>query len=266
MINPFIRQITHRSSVKNDLEFYDRTASEWWDEAADIYALSKLNPARFHYFERVIKDWTGLRVLDVGCGGGYSCENIAKHGAIATGIDQSHACIEAAQHHAIQMDLPITYQQGYAEHLPFADDRFDVVVCVDVLEHVSDWQQTVREIFRVLKSGGIFCFDTINKTATSRLILITLLENILRKIPAGVHDWNQFVSPDELSECLAQTGFSSVTMNGFDLFGRSPWGYVQTLWHYQTRRAFQIGIDDDLSVMYIGWAQKRSPEGEIDAR
>ncbi|MGB3492788.1 MAG: bifunctional 2-polyprenyl-6-hydroxyphenol methylase/3-demethylubiquinol 3-O-methyltransferase UbiG [Elainellaceae cyanobacterium] len=254
-----IKSLIHPNPIKNDLEFYDRTAHQWWDKTADIYALNQLNPARFSYFERLISDWSGLHVLDVGCGGGYSCEVLAKKGAIATGIDQSHACIEAAQHHAMQMALPIAYQHGHAERLPFADHQFDVVVCVDVLEHVSDWQQTVREIFRVLKPGGIFCFDTINKTDVSRLILITLLENILRKIPAGVHDWEQFIPPNELSRFLTQTGFASVTMNGFDLFGRSPWGYMKTLWHYQTHRAFNIGIDDDLSVMYIGWAIAPSP-------
>lgn len=249
-----LKHLANRSSIKNDLGFYDRTASEWWDESADIYALNQLNPARLAYFERVMTDWSGLRVLDVGCGGGYTCEELAKKGAIATGIDQSHACIEAARSHALQMNLPITYQHGYAERLPFADHQFDGVVCVDVLEHVSDWQQTVREIFRVLKPGGIFCFDTINKTRRSRLIFITLLENILRKIPQGIHDWNQFIPPDDLAGVLAQTGFTSVTLNGFDVFGRSPWGYFKTLRHYQTHRTFQISIDEDLSVMYIGWA------------
>lgn len=247
------KSVKHKS-VKNDLNFYDRTAPHWWDPNADIYALSQLNPARFAYFEQMIPDWRGLHVLDVGCGGGYSCEFLAQKGAIATGIDQSRPCIEVARRHAHEYDLPITYQHGHAEALPFESQQFDVVVCVDVLEHVSDWRQTIAEIFRVLKPGGRFCFDTINKTAASRFILITLLEDLLRKIPQGIHDWNQFIDPQDLTTCLRQTGFKSVQINGFDVFGRSPLGYWRTLWHYQRHRSFQIRIDNDVSVMYIGWA------------
>ncbi|NEQ30482.1 MAG: 3-demethylubiquinone-9 3-O-methyltransferase, partial [Leptolyngbya sp. SIO4C5] len=127
---------------KNDLGFYDRQAAEWWRPSAKIYALHQLNPLRFQFFDRYVEDWQGLRVLDIGCGGGYTCEFLAQRGAQVWGLDQSAACIAAAQQHAAH--LPINYTTGVAEHLPYGDRQFDLVTCVDVLEHVEDLPQTLR--------------------------------------------------------------------------------------------------------------------------
>ncbi|MGD1951496.1 MAG: bifunctional 2-polyprenyl-6-hydroxyphenol methylase/3-demethylubiquinol 3-O-methyltransferase UbiG [Leptolyngbyaceae cyanobacterium] len=207
---------------RNNLAFYDQQATQWWSETATIFPLSKLNPLRFKYFDRVIPQWHGLRVLDVGCGGGYTCEFLAQRGAIVIGIDPSAACIEAAKRHSSAMDLTIDYRVGMGESLPFECDRFDVVVCVDVLEHVQRPAATVTEISRVLHPGGLFCFDTINRTWQSRWIMIWLLEDLLRQIPRGIHDWHKFVTPEELHQLLAQSGFSEITMQGFDLFGHTP--------------------------------------------
>ncbi|NEQ28675.1 MAG: methyltransferase domain-containing protein, partial [Microcoleus sp. SIO2G3] len=109
---------------RNDLSFYDRMAARWWDRSAKIYALHHLNPLRFEYFDCFISNWQELRVLDVGCGGGYTCEFLAKRGAIVSGIDQSQACIHSAIDHAKQHNQNIGYQQGYAEASPYADRSF----------------------------------------------------------------------------------------------------------------------------------------------
>ena len=144
---------------------------------------------------------------------------------------------------------------GRAEALPFAAGRFDVVVCVDVLEHVDRPEAVIAEIARVLAPGGTLCFDTINRTFRSRLTMIWLLETLLRLIPAGVHDWRRLVPPEELRRWLEASGFGAITMRGMDLFGRGPVRTLGRLLHYRRCGGFQVRFDDDLAVMFIGTAR-----------
>ncbi|MGF1459707.1 MAG: bifunctional 2-polyprenyl-6-hydroxyphenol methylase/3-demethylubiquinol 3-O-methyltransferase UbiG [Leptolyngbyaceae cyanobacterium] len=243
---------------RNNLAFYDQQAAQWWQETATIFPLSRLNPLRFQYFDRFVPDWQRLTVLDVGCGGGYTCEFLAQRGAIVTGLDQSAACIYAAKAHARQSGLTVDYTVGLSENLPFPDNTFDVVVCVDVLEHVQDVERAIAEISRVIKPQGWFCFDTINRTWQSRLLMIWLLEDLLRQIPPGVHDWHKFIAPSELECWLALSGFATPTIQGFDLFGRTPWANVARLLHYWRTQAFRVRFDGNTAVMYIGAAQLSS--------
>jgi 2-polyprenyl-6-hydroxyphenyl methylase/3-demethylubiquinone-9 3-methyltransferase len=239
---------------RNNLAFYDQQAPRWWEATATIAPLNRLNPLRFQYFDRAVPPWPGLRVLDVGCGGGFTCEFLAHRGAQVWGVDQSAQCIEAAQTHAEQQALGIHYHWGVAEALPFEAAMFDVVVCVDVLEHVVDPQRAVAEMSRVLRPGGIVCFDTINRTGRSRLVMIWLLENLLRQIPVGIHDWNKFITPEELRAMLDQSGFGSVTMAGFNLFGSTVAETLAAYRLYQSTGNFEARFDDDQRVMYIGTA------------
>jgi 2-polyprenyl-6-hydroxyphenyl methylase/3-demethylubiquinone-9 3-methyltransferase len=243
---------------RNDLEFYSNVASEWWQPDSLIYALNHLNPLRFDYFDRHLADWQGVRVLDIGCGGGYTCEFLAARGAIVSGLDQSQDCITVAQDHANQQGFSIDYQQGLAESLSYADASFDAIVCVDVLEHVSNLTQVIQEIERVLKPEGCFLFDTINRTWQSKLIMIWLLENILKLIPTGIHDWNQFVTPEELTSLLIQSGFDQIEIKGFSLFGNSLADYFAAYTYYRQTGKLRSQINQDVSVMYIGKAIKRS--------
>lgn len=241
---------------RNDLSYYDRWASEWWHETAKVYALSYLNEPRFEYFDRHILNWQGLKVLDVGCGGGFTCEFLARRGAIVTGVDQSAACIGAAKEHAAANGLAIAYQSAPAEDLPYANASFDVVTCVDVLEHVADWQKTLKEIERVLKPGGVFCFDTVNRTFKSKLVMIWLLEDLLNEIPQGIHNWPQFIQPQELISTLRLHGFQSIEIAGFNLFGSTILEYLQSYWHYRRTGKFNVRLNADTSIMYIGKAVK----------
>lgn len=240
---------------RNNLSYYDQWAAQWWNKSATVAPLSRLNPLRFQFFDQYITDWRGLSVLDIGCGGGFTCEFLAERGAQVTGIDQSAACIAAASRHADEVNLKISYQQGYAEQLPFHDAAFDVVVCVDVLEHVEDPQQTIAEIGRVLGPSGWFCFDTINRTWQSKLVMIWLLENTLRQIPCGVHDWDKFIKPAELVGMIEEQKMQTVAVNGFDLFGKGVLGKWKSLRRYWESGEFQVSFEGD-RVMYIGAATK----------
>jgi 2-polyprenyl-6-hydroxyphenyl methylase/3-demethylubiquinone-9 3-methyltransferase len=241
---------------RNNLVYYDRWATEWWEATAKVYALSYLNPPRFEYFDRHIPNWQGLNVLDIGCGGGFTCEFLAQRGAIVAGVDQSTACIQVAQAHAKQQQLAIAYQVAHAEVLPLPADSFDVVTCVDVLEHVDDLRQTLQEIHRVLKPGGTFCFDTVNRTTKSKVVMIWLLENLLNEIPQGIHDWHKFIQPAELTADLRSLGFEQIDITGFNLFGSTLWEHVQSYWDYRRTGQFNVRLNADTDIMYIGKAVK----------
>ncbi len=229
--------------MKNDLDQYNEHGSEWWNTDGPFYVLKSMNEPRFEYFDQFIASWNGIKVLDVGCGGGFTCEFMAKKGAAVSGIDLSEVSIDTAKKHAEESNLTIDYKNGTAENLPFEDDSFDVVNCVDVLEHVEDVSVIIAEIKRVLKPGGTFLFDTINKTFKSKLIMILLLENIKKEIPKGTHDWNMFIPPVKMTSYLEEGGFKDIEFKGFDVRGIDS----------KTKSIIAV-INDNLSVMYLGKA------------
>jgi len=205
--------------------------------------LNSFNPPRFDYFANFIKAWQGVHVLDVGCGGGFTSEYLAKMGAVVHGIDISPKLIETAKKHAYSMSLKIEYKQGAGESLPYEDNRFDVVICVDVLEHVSDLRKVISEIQRVLKPGGLFLFDTINKTEESKFVMIRLMEDTLKEVPKGSHKWEKFIEPETLKALLHDMRFEKIEMKGFEVKGKD-----------EKSDALIVEINDNVSVMYIGKA------------
>ncbi len=249
---------------RNDLAYYDLNADKWWKEDETLHLSSHLNKSRFEFFESYVPNWKGIKVLDIGCGGGLACEFLAKRGAHVSGIDLSFNSIKAAQEHAKKSNLQIDYQCGVAENLPYEENTFDVVVCFDVLEHVEDWKKAIGEIYRVLNKNGIFLFDTINKTFKSKFIMIWLLEDILKQIPRGLHDWNKFIQPQELIDVMERTGFADVAIKGFDLTGGTNFKTLRdiVLRGLSKQREggevelFEIQINEDTSVCYIGKAVK----------
>ena len=219
--------------MRNDLTFYDKVAGVWWAEERPrwVRTLQNMVPARLKWFDGFV-DWPGKTVLDVGCAGGFMAEAMDERGATVTGIDPAADAIEAARRHAQETGRDIRYDVGVGESLPYEDASFDAVVCVDVLEHVESVPQTLSEIARVLKPGGVFCFDTINRNPIARLAAITVAEDVLRVLPKGTHDPALFIKPAELREMLIAAGLTPDRTTGlgptglnrrFDLtFGRLP--------------------------------------------
>lgn len=192
--------------MRNDLTIYDKTADRWWsDDIRWVRTLKNMVPGRLSWMDRQI-DWAGKDVLDLGCAGGFMAEALDARGARVTGIDPAAQAIDAARAHAARTGRAIRYDVGTGEALPYPDAAFDAVVCVDVLEHVQDLSQVLAQTARVLRPGGMFLFDTINRTWLARLATITIAEDILRILPRGTHDPALFITPQELRAGLVQAG------------------------------------------------------------
>jgi 2-polyprenyl-6-hydroxyphenyl methylase/3-demethylubiquinone-9 3-methyltransferase len=192
---------------RNNLDIYDDVAADWWsDDIRWVRTLKNLVPGRLGWFNRHI-DWVGKTVLDLGCAGGFMAEALTRNGANVTGIDPAAQAIAAAAARAKHMNQTIQYDVGVGENLPYPDDYFDAVVCVDVLEHVTDLIEVLAEVVRVLKPGGLFLYDTINRNIIARLATITIAEDVLRLLPKGTHDPTMFIKPRELRDALVEAGF-----------------------------------------------------------
>ena len=250
---------------------YDRLAASWWEDRGFLHELTALNPARFGYMRRVLREelrltLTALHVLDVGCGGGLLAEEFARLGCAVTGVDPSQESLTAAREHAATEGLAIAYRRGSGEALPFVADSFDVVYCCDVLEHVNDLRQVIAETARVLKPGGVYLYDTINRTPRSRLIVIKLLQEWrwTALMPPRLHDWNMFIRPTELGHLLEQHGLQPGGLTGLKPRA-NPLRLLMAL--RQRKRGLlsyaeaiermDLGESADTSVSYIGYARKR---------
>lgn len=201
--------------MPTDNDLYNRDAHLWWSDAGYCSLLrTGLNPVRLAYFRGVLRDDLhvdprGKRVLDVGCGGGLLTEEFARLGCHVVGVDPSTPSIAAARAHARGSGLDIQYGVAAGEQLPFAGASFDAVVCCDVLEHVTDVDRVLAEAARVLTAGGVYFYETINRTLLSRLLFITLAQDWLRVLPPCLHDWGLFITPRELRERMARYGIEN---------------------------------------------------------
>jgi 2-polyprenyl-6-hydroxyphenyl methylase / 3-demethylubiquinone-9 3-methyltransferase len=230
--------------MRNDLTIYDRVAESWW--SADIRwvrTLKNLVPGRLEWFDRQI-DWEGREVLDLGCAGGFMAEAMATRGAKVTGIDPAAEAIDAARAHARESGLRIGYDVGVGEALPYSDASFDAVVCVDVLEHVADLNKVLAGVARVLRPGGLFLFDTINRNPLARLATITVAEDLLRLLPRGTHDPAMFIKPAELRAAMQGAGL----VPG-DFTGLGPRGVNRRL-------DLTFGPLPLTAILYMGLARK----------
>lgn len=250
---------------------YDELADTWWDENRFLHLLKAMvNPWRVPYFKSALmkhygQDLSRVRLLDIGCGGGVLTEEFARMGCQAVGIDISPRSIAVAQAHAAQSGLSIDYRTGEATSLPFEEGSFEAVSCCDMLEHVSDWERVIAESARVLKPGGLFLFDTINRTQKSKAVMIHGLQksSFIRLMPADTHIWEMFIKPDEITTALQKQGMNVEDIQGSKI-AKNP---LATLWDVRQKkqgritfgelgRRLELKLDRDLSLNYLGYARK----------
>ncbi len=226
---------------------FEAMAAEWWNPAGKFRPLHQMNPCRLDYvtaqiaaeFERNLgapRPFAGLRVLDIGCGGGLLAEPMARLGAEVVGVDASPRNIEVARIHSEQTGLEIDYRHGTAEALAAAGEQFDVVLNMEVIEHVADPLAFLGACHDLLRPGGLHICSTLNRNPKSWLFAIVGAEHIARWLPKGTHDWHRFITPDELFDLLGRAGLRPVDRKGM------VYDFLRREWHLSDR---------DLSVNYV---------------
>lgn len=230
-----------------EVEKFQAMAAEWWDPSGKFKPLHMLNPCRLDYitsqiaveFDRDLSrpaPFSGLRVLDIGCGGGLLSEPMARLGAEVVGVDAAERNVPVASLHANEQGLSIDYRHATAEDLVDEGDSFDVVLNMEVVEHVPDPGAFLAACHDLLKPGGLMTCSTINRTAKSFALAIIGAEYVMRWLPAGTHQWSRFLTPDELFGLLRQAGLEPVDRSGF-VFDPLGWNWRLS--------------DRDLSVNYV---------------
>jgi 2-polyprenyl-6-hydroxyphenyl methylase/3-demethylubiquinone-9 3-methyltransferase len=236
----------------NEIAKFEAMAAEWWDPNGKFKPLHMLNPCRLDYITQQVagefgRDLTtknpfeGLRILDIGCGGGLLCEPMARLGADIVGADAAERNIPVARVHAEQAGLNVDYRHTTAEAMAEAGEQFDVVLNMEVVEHVADPLSFLTACQRLLKPGGLHLCSTINRNPKSYVMAIIGAEHIMRWLPKGTHEWNKFITPDELFELMTKAGLNPVDRKGY-VFNPIAWSWSIS--------------DRDLSVNYVTAALK----------
>ena len=226
---------------------FEAMAAEWWDPNGKFKPLHMLNPCRLDYITAQIsaefgRDMTaqspfaGLRILDIGCGGGLLSEPMARLGADVVGADAAERNIPVARLHAEQSGLTIDYRHTTAEAMAADGEQFDVVLNMEVVEHVADPLGYLAACRQLLKPGGLMICSTLNRNAKSYVMAIVGAEHIMRWLPKGTHEWSKFITPYELFDLLTRAGLNPVDKKGF-VFNPLAW-----TWSVSQR---------DLSVNYV---------------
>ena len=226
---------------------FEAMAEEWWDLNGKFKPLHMLNPCRLDYittqiageFDRDLgaeAPFRGLRILDIGCGGGLLSEPMARLGADVVGADAAARNIPVARIHAEQSGLDIDYRHTTAEAMAAAGETFDVVLNMEVVEHVASPIDYLRACHDLLRPGGLHICSTLNRNPKSYVMAIIGAEHIMRWLPKGTHEWSKFITPDELFDLLRQAGLDPVDRKGF-VFNPVAWSWKLS--------------DRDLSVNYV---------------
>ena len=214
---------------------FEAMAAEWWDPNGKFKPLHMLNPTRLDYIAKQIaaefdrdltqpKPFAGLRLLDIGCGGGLLCEPMVRLGATVVGADAAEGNLPVARIHAEQSGLDIDYRHVTAEALADAGEQFDVVLNMEVIEHVASPASFLTACHALLKPGGLHICSTLNRNPKSYLVAIVGAEHIMQWLPRGTHHWSKFIKPEELQHLLSDAGFETVDLKGF-VFNPLSWSW-----------------------------------------
>lgn len=211
---------------EDEVAFFARIADSWWDPNGPFKPLHMLNPTRLLYIRQRVeahfglepgaqKPFEGLRLLDIGCGGGLISEPMARLGATVVAVDASDKNIKTASLHAGRSSLDIDFRHTTAEALADAGEQFDIIVNMEVVEHVADVDVYLSACRALLKPGGIMLLSTINRTPKAYLFAIIGAERVLRWLPVGAHDWNKFLKPEELADYVSNNGMKPSAATGY---------------------------------------------------
>jgi 2-polyprenyl-6-hydroxyphenyl methylase/3-demethylubiquinone-9 3-methyltransferase len=193
---------------------FEALASRWWDRSGEFRPLHEINPLRANYIDQH-SPVAGLRLVDVGCGGGILAEAMAQRGATVTGIDMGEAPLSVAKLHQVESGVDVTYLQTTAEQLAENEaGAFDVVCCLEMLEHVPDPGSVISACAAMAKNGGSLYFSTINRNPKAFVFAIVGAEHILKLLPAGTHDYDKFIKPSEMAAWIRDAGLVVEGMTG----------------------------------------------------
>jgi 2-polyprenyl-6-hydroxyphenyl methylase/3-demethylubiquinone-9 3-methyltransferase len=193
---------------------FEALASRWWDRSGEFRPLHEINPLRANYIDEH-SPVAGLRLVDVGCGGGILAEAMAQRGATVTGIDMGEAPLSVAKLHQVESGVDVTYLQTTAEQLAEKEaGAFDVVCCLEMLEHVPDPGSVISACAAMAKNGGSLYFSTINRNPKAFVFAIVGAEHILKLLPAGTHDYDKFIKPSEMAAWIRDAGLVVEGMTG----------------------------------------------------
>jgi 2-polyprenyl-6-hydroxyphenyl methylase/3-demethylubiquinone-9 3-methyltransferase len=270
------------ASVTLDNDVYDRLGTSWWEEDNPLSLLhGSMTAGRLEYFRGVLDRLGRLpagddrpTAIDIGSGGGFLAEEFARLGFAVTGVEPSEVSVRTARAHAFAAGLGIDYRAGVGERLPVPDAAFDVAYCCDVLEHVDDVDRVLAETSRVLRPGGVYLFDTPNRTLASRLAMAMTQEwQLTRVIDFAAHDWNRFLTPAELGDRLQLHGMDVQETVG--LGPRAGWATLGAslmrlrrgrLTYRQVSERFDMGQTRSRSLFVMGFALKDRVDGSVRAR
>jgi len=198
-----------------EIDKFSELSQQWWDKSGKMRTLHDINPLRVQFIQQQV-DLTSKTVIDIGCGGGILSESLAQQQATVTGIDLAETLLEVAKQHSQQAGLSINYQCISAEDMAEkAAGQFNVVTCLEMLEHVPDPAAIVQACAKLLKPDGQLFFSTLNRTLKAYLFAILGAEYVLKLIPRGTHQYDQFIRPAELDKWLRESGLSLKTITGF---------------------------------------------------
>jgi len=203
-----------RNADQAELDKFSELAHRWWDPESEFKPLHDINPLRLDWIDREV-GLVGKKVLDVGCGGGILAESMATRGALVTGIDLSDKALSVARLHLLESGQKVDYRKISAEELAAGmPDAFDIVTCLEMLEHVPDPASTVRACARLVRPGGRVFFSTINRNPKAYLFAVVGAEYVLNLLPRGTHDYTRFIRPAELARYCRDAGLAGEEVIG----------------------------------------------------
>ncbi|MEH6356306.1 MAG: bifunctional 2-polyprenyl-6-hydroxyphenol methylase/3-demethylubiquinol 3-O-methyltransferase UbiG [Marinobacter sp.] len=205
-----------RNVDRNEIAKFEALASRWWDPGSEFKPLHDINPLRLNYIDERVS-LPGKKVIDIGCGGGLLSEGMARRGAHVTGIDMGEAPLSVARLHGLESGVQVDYQKITVEELardPKHAGQYDVVTCLEMLEHVPDPSSVIRACASLLKPGGHLFVSTINRNPKSFLFAIVGAEYVLSLLPKGTHEWKKFIRPSEMSDHLRSAGLDIRELTG----------------------------------------------------